>query len=75
MSQDGALCVWKSNTQLEELVLMKNQDKAKPLSQKEDEDDDEEDRMEGEDGTIIKGKSEAPKDKTSKNVRYQQSGK
>ncbi|XP_028984892.1 PWP2 small subunit processome component [Betta splendens] len=76
VSQDGALCVWKSNTKLGELILMKNQDKAKYLSQRDDEDDDDkEERMEGEDGVVIRGKSEAPKDKTSKNVRYQQRGK
>uniref|UniRef100_A0A667XMP3 PWP2 small subunit processome component n=1 Tax=Myripristis murdjan TaxID=586833 RepID=A0A667XMP3_9TELE len=73
VSQDGTLCVWESNTELDGLVLHKR------TSQREEEDD-EEQRDEGEDGEprgeVIRGKAEAPKDEgKTKNVRYKQMSK
>nr|XP_054590312.1 PWP2 small subunit processome component [Nothobranchius furzeri] len=75
VSQDGALCVWESDTDPEGLVLKKTQDSPKPLRQEEEEEDDE-GRVEGEEGEVIRGKSEAPKEKNKvKNVRYKQRSK
>lgn len=76
VSQDGTLCVWESDTELDGLVLKKSRDKPKPLRQREEEEEDEEeDRLEGEEGEVIRGKAEAPKEKTTKNVRYKQRSK
>lgn len=76
VSQDGTLCVWESDTELDELVLKKSRDKPKaPRQREEEEEEDEGERMEGEDGEVIRGKAEAPKEKTTKNVRYKQKSK
>lgn len=78
MSQDGTLCVWESNTELDGLVLKKSSDKPKPkpTRQGEEEEEDEEERMEGEEGEVIRGKAGAPKEKDEvKNVRYKQRSK
>ncbi|XP_040037012.2 PWP2 small subunit processome component isoform X1 [Gasterosteus aculeatus] len=74
VSQDGTLCVWESDAELEDLVLKKDRDKRKPPSQgEEDEEEEEGDKAEGE---VIRGKAEAPKEKDGrKNVRYQQISK
>ncbi|KAF7650631.1 hypothetical protein LDENG_00122740 [Lucifuga dentata] len=77
VSQDGTLCVWESDTELDGLVLKKSQDRPKPQREgEEEEDDDEEERVEGEEGQIIRGKAEAPKQtEKTKNVRYKQKSK
>lgn len=76
MSQDGTLCVWESDTDLDGLVLKKSQDKPKtPMPGDEEEEEEEENRIEGEEGVVIRGKSEAPKEKKTKNVRYRQRSK
>lgn len=73
MSQDATLCVWESNTELDGLVLRK---KSKPKAPNpEDEEDDEEERTEGQEGEVIRGKADAPKDKKTNNVRYKQRSK
>lgn len=77
VSQDGTLCVWESDTELDGLVLKKSRDKAKfPRQGAEEEDEEEEeDRMEGEEGEVIRGKAETPKEKKNENVRYKQRSK
>lgn len=76
MSQDGTLCVWESDTELDGLVLKKSRDKPETNLRRGDEEvEDEEDRMEGEEGEVIRGKAEAPKEKKTKNVRYKQISK
>lgn len=73
VSQDGTLCVWESDTELDGLVL--NKSKNKPKTPEDDEEDEgEEARIEGEEGEVIRGKAKAPKEKT-KNVRYKQRSK
>ncbi|KAM9767046.1 PWP2 small subunit processome component [Menidia menidia] len=70
VSQDGTLCVWESDTELDGLVLKKSKEKPKIPSQEEEEEADE-GRVEGEEGEVIRGKHENPKDKNqTKNVRY-----
>lgn len=71
MSQDGTLCVWESDTELDGLVLKKSQDKPKPPGPGEEEESEEE-RNEGE---VIRGKAGAPKEKNTNNVRYKQRSK
>lgn len=73
VSQDGTLCVWESDTELDGLVLKKNQDKPKTSLKQGDEE--EEERMEGEEGEVIRGKADTPKDKKTQNVRYKQVNK
>lgn len=76
VSQDGTLCVWESDTELDGLVLKKSRDKPETTPRRGDEEDeDEEDRVEGEEGEVIRGKAEAPKEKKTKNVRYKQISK
>uniref|UniRef100_A0A8D0B2B2 PWP2 small subunit processome component n=1 Tax=Sander lucioperca TaxID=283035 RepID=A0A8D0B2B2_SANLU len=71
VSQDGTLCVWESDTELDGLVLKKSQDKPKPPGPGEEEESEEE-RNEGE---VIRGKAGAPKEKNTNNVRYKQRSK
>lgn len=74
VSQDGTLCVWESNTELDGLVLQKNMDKAK--HRRRDEEEEEEDMVEKKQGEVIRGKAENPKSKDEiKNVRYKQRSK
>nr|XP_020470918.1 periodic tryptophan protein 2 homolog [Monopterus albus] len=75
VSQDGTLCIWESDTELDGLILKKSCDKPKPLRQGEEEEEDEEERLEGEEGEVIRGKAEAPEEKKIKNVRYKQRSK
>uniref|UniRef100_A0A665T4B4 Small-subunit processome Utp12 domain-containing protein n=1 Tax=Echeneis naucrates TaxID=173247 RepID=A0A665T4B4_ECHNA len=78
VSQDGTLCVWQSDTELDGLVLKKKRDKPKvprPGAGEEEEEEEEEKRLEGEEGEIIRGKAEAPEEKTTKNVRYKHHSK
>ena len=76
MSQDGTLCIWESDTELDGLVLRKSLDKPKPPRKEDGDEDDEEQRVEGEEGEVIRGKAETPKDeKSTKNVRYKQRSK
>lgn len=70
MSQDGALCVWESDTELDGLTLAKRRNKPEPGQQEE-----EEERLEGEEGEVIRGKAEISKGKDTKNVRYRQLSK
>lgn len=74
VSQDGTLCVWESDTELDGLVLKKNQDKPQ-MNLKQGDEEEEEERMEGEEGEVIRGKADTPKDKKTKNVRYKQINK
>ncbi|XP_052371653.1 PWP2 small subunit processome component [Oncorhynchus keta] len=72
VSQDGTLCVWESDTELDGLVLRKTR-----LPEERGE---EEERGEGEEeeprGEVIRGKGERPKEKEgTKNVRYKQRSK
>uniref|UniRef100_A0A3Q1D6A7 Small-subunit processome Utp12 domain-containing protein n=1 Tax=Amphiprion ocellaris TaxID=80972 RepID=A0A3Q1D6A7_AMPOC len=66
VSQDGTLCVWESDTELDGLVLRKTRDRP------EDEEDEEEGtRTEGDQGEVIRGKVETPRERErTKNVRY-----
>ncbi|CAL1597666.1 unnamed protein product [Knipowitschia caucasica] len=75
VSQDGALCIWESDTEPDGLVLTKKQ--KKPTEQREeDEEDEEEERMEGQEGEVIRGKVHSKKDQElTKNVRYKQASK
>lgn len=76
MSQDGTLCVWESDTELDGLVLTKTREKPKtPRQGDEEEEEDEEEKMEGEEGEVIRGKVEAPKGEKTKNIRYKQKSK
>lgn len=75
VSQDGTLCVWESDTELDGLILKKSQVKPKPQRQGDEEEEGEGERIEGEEGEVIRGKTEAPKEKTTKNVRYKQKSK
>ncbi|XP_042261392.1 uncharacterized protein LOC121892423 [Thunnus maccoyii] len=67
VSQDGTLCVWESDTEPDGLVLKKSHDKPKPPRQGEEEEDEE--------GEVIRGKAEAPKQKETKNVCNKQRSK
>ncbi|MED6249475.1 U3 snoRNP protein [Ataeniobius toweri] len=76
VSQDGALCVWESDTELDGLVLKKSLDKPEPVRQEGGEEEEDEDRAEGEEVEVIRGKAELPKDKNKvKNVRYKHRSK
>nr|XP_046191021.1 PWP2 small subunit processome component [Oncorhynchus gorbuscha] len=73
VSQDGTLCVWESDTELDGLVLRKTR-------LPEERGEEEEERGEGEEeeprGEVIRGKGERPKEKEgTKNVRYKQRSK
>uniref|UniRef100_A0A6Q2XEJ9 Small-subunit processome Utp12 domain-containing protein n=1 Tax=Esox lucius TaxID=8010 RepID=A0A6Q2XEJ9_ESOLU len=77
VSQDGAICVWESDTELDGLVLRKTQETKRPV---EGEEEEEEDRGEGEEGQprgeVIRGKTDGPVEKEgTKNVRYKQRSK
>lgn len=54
--------------------MLKSRDKPKLQREVDEEEEDEEKRIEGEEGEVIRGKAEAPKEKT-KNVRYKQRSK
>lgn len=72
VSQDGTLCVWESDTELDGLVLKKSRDKPKPPMKGEEEEDEED----GKEGEVIRGKAEAPREKgKTKNVRFRQRSK
>ncbi|XP_061910663.1 PWP2 small subunit processome component [Entelurus aequoreus] len=74
VSQDGTLCVWESDTELDGLVLTKRTDKTKMPSQGDDQEEEEEE--EAQEGQIIRGKPQNFKNKEkTKNVRYKQMGK
>lgn len=77
VSQDGTLCVWESDTELDGLILKKSQDKPKLLRQGEEEEESEErDKVEGEEGEVIRGKVETAKEREKKkNVRYKMMSK
>lgn len=64
VSQDGTLCVWESDTQLDGLILAPSQDKDRTGDGQED----------GE-AEVIRGKAEAPEDGKRKSVRYKQISK
>ncbi|XP_004562678.3 PWP2 small subunit processome component [Maylandia zebra] len=79
VSQDGTLCVWESNTELDGLILKKSQDKPKLPRQgeeEEEEESEERDKVEGEEGEVIRGKVETAKEREKKkNVRYKMMSK
>lgn len=64
VSQDGTLCVWESDTQLDGLILAKSQDKDRGGEGQED----------GE-AEVIRGQPEVPKEQKKKSVRYKQISK
>ncbi|KAF6723948.1 Periodic tryptophan-like protein 2 [Oryzias melastigma] len=71
VSQDGTLCVWESDTDLDGLVLKKKS--ADGGSRNEEEEDE---RQEGQEGEVVRGRAETPADdKKIKNVRYKQASK
>uniref|UniRef100_A0A3P9M7G7 PWP2 small subunit processome component n=1 Tax=Oryzias latipes TaxID=8090 RepID=A0A3P9M7G7_ORYLA len=71
VSQDGTLCVWESDTDLDGLVLKKKGADGGVRNE-----DDEEERVEGEEGEVIRGKADVPEDdKKIKNVRFKQASK
>lgn len=67
LSQDGVLCVWNSDTELDGLVL-----KRKTNSTAKQEMDQAEEEEKGEEGQeeVIRGKVGGHQDEKSKNVRY-----
>ncbi|TNM93985.1 hypothetical protein fugu_002161 [Takifugu bimaculatus] len=69
VSQDGTLCVWESDTQLDGLILAKSKDKDRTTLTPGHED------QEVEEGEVIRGKPEVPKDEKRKTVRYKQISK
>ncbi|XP_056445500.1 PWP2 small subunit processome component [Gadus chalcogrammus] len=75
VSQDGALCVWESDTEPSGLVL------TKKVAEKEEEEKESslEEGEEAEEGgsraQVIRGKADSPKDSEIKNVRYLQKSK
>lgn len=79
VSQDGTLCVWESDTELDGLILKKTQDKPKLPRQGEEEEEEEgeeRDKVEGEEGEVIRGKVETAKEREKKkNVRYKMMSK
>ncbi|KAI4882063.1 hypothetical protein NFI96_028322 [Prochilodus magdalenae] len=84
VSQDGALCVWESDTELDGLRKGPKYSERKKMEEerKRREEEAEEDEMEqlGEDGQprgeVIKGSADAPKEVEGiKNVRYRQKSK
>uniref|UniRef100_A0A674E8B9 PWP2 small subunit processome component n=1 Tax=Salmo trutta TaxID=8032 RepID=A0A674E8B9_SALTR len=71
VSQDGTLCVWESDTELDGLVLRKTRLPAERGEEERGEGEEEEPR-----GEVIRGKGERPKEKQgTKNVRYKQRSK
>lgn len=69
VSQDGTLCVWESDTQLDGLILAKSKDKDRTTLLPREED------QEGGEGEVIRGKPDVPKDEKRKTVRYKQISK
>lgn len=67
LSQDGALCVWNSDTKLDGLVLKRKASSTAKLDldQGEEKEDEEEEQ-----GKVIRGKVGRHQDEKSKNVRY-----
>ncbi|XP_077422157.1 PWP2 small subunit processome component [Vanacampus margaritifer] len=72
VSQDGILCVWESNTELDSLVLKNKTDKPKMPRQGEDVEEEEEDEEEeAQEGQVIRGKAQKSKsEEKTKKVRY-----
>uniref|UniRef100_A0A669E7U7 PWP2 small subunit processome component n=1 Tax=Oreochromis niloticus TaxID=8128 RepID=A0A669E7U7_ORENI len=63
VSQDGTLCVWESDTELDGLILKKKEGEER-------------DKVEGEEGEVIRGKVETAKEREKKkNVRYKMMSK
>jgi len=77
VSQDGTLCVWESDTELDGLILKKSQGEPKPQRKGGDEEEEEEEEMgDTTEGEVIRGKAGAPKEKEeTKNVRFTQRSK
>lgn len=63
VSQDGTLCVWESDTELDGLVLARPQDKDRTEGQKDGEAD------------VIRGNAVIPEDQRRNTVRYKQVSK
>lgn len=87
VSQDGALCVWESDTELDGLrkgpkhsERKKMKEERKRKQEEESKEDDEIEELMGEDGQpqgeVIKGSVDLPKEEEGiKNVRYKQKSK
>ncbi|KAM4601645.1 PWP2 small subunit processome component isoform 2-T2 [Polymixia lowei] len=83
VSQDGTLCIWESDTELDGLVLTRGRRRDRHRSQREEGEEEEEEgeeKAEGEEGEhrgeVIRGKAAAPKEKEgTRNVRYKQMSK
>lgn len=69
VSQDGTLCVWESDTQLDGLILAKSKDKDRMTLTPAHE------GQEDGEGEVIRGKPGVPKDEKRKTVRYKQLSK
>ncbi|XP_061685876.1 PWP2 small subunit processome component [Syngnathoides biaculeatus] len=72
VSQDGTLCVWESDTELDALVLKNKLDNPKvPRQDEEEEEEEKEEEEEAQEGQVIRGKAQKSKVKEkTKNVRY-----
>lgn len=76
VSQDGTLCVWESDTELDGLILKKSQDKPKLPRQGEEEEEEESEERDKVEGEVIRGKVETAKEREKKkNVRYKMMSK
>lgn len=76
VSQDGVLCVWESDTELDSLVLKNKPDKPKMPRKDEDEEEVEERVEEAQEGEVIRGKAQKSKsDEKTKKVQYKQISK
>ncbi|XP_077370168.1 PWP2 small subunit processome component [Festucalex cinctus] len=70
VSQDGVLCIWESDTELDCLVLKNKPDKAK-MPRQDEEEQEEEDEREEEAHEVIRGKTQKSKsEEKTKKVRY-----
>lgn len=67
--------MWECDTELDGLVLKKSLDKPKSQRHGDEGEEGEEERIEAKEGEVIRGKTEAPKMKSTKNVRYKQKSK
>lgn len=80
VSQDGTLCVWESDTDLDGLVLRRPPETRQPAARQSAEGEEDEEEGEGEEGEpqgeVIRGKADEPKETEGvKNVRYKLTSK
>ncbi|XP_061128225.1 PWP2 small subunit processome component [Syngnathus typhle] len=76
VSQDGVLCIWESDTELDSLVLKNKPEKPKMPRRGEDEEEEDDDEEEEREGEVIRGKAETSKsNEKTKKVRFQHMSK